>query len=149
MISWMQKHNKYLVWTIWVATIAFIGAGFVGWGSYDFGAKAGNVAKVGSIEISQSKLNMAYSDTSMKPSTINRMQGQLDEKKAKEMGLDTNVLLHVLIPKQNLLNFCTRDSGIIVSDEEIAAQTRDISKDFKKMARSTKRFIKVFSMQEG
>ena len=62
MISWMQKHNKYLVWTIWVATIAFIGAGFVGWGSYDFGAKAGNVAKVGSIEIPQSKLNMVYSD---------------------------------------------------------------------------------------
>ena len=24
MISWMQKHNKYLVWTIWIATIAFI-----------------------------------------------------------------------------------------------------------------------------
>ena len=49
MISWMQKHNKYLVWTIWIATIAFIGAGFVGWGSYSFGSKAGNVAKVGDV----------------------------------------------------------------------------------------------------
>ena len=51
MISWMQKNNKYLVWTIWVATFAFIGAGFVGWGSYSFGSKAGNIAKVGEVEI--------------------------------------------------------------------------------------------------
>ena len=81
----MQKHNKYLVWTIWVATIAFIGAGFVGWGSYDFGSKAGNIAKVGSIEIPQTKLNTAYSN--LYNQANNRLQGQLDEKKAKEMGL--------------------------------------------------------------
>jgi len=60
MISWMQKHNKYLVVTIWVATIAFIGAGFVGWGTYQYGSKAGTVAEVGSIEISQEKFNFTY-----------------------------------------------------------------------------------------
>ena len=49
MISWMQKHNKYLIITIWVATIAFIGAGFVGWGSYQYGSKAGAIGKVGDV----------------------------------------------------------------------------------------------------
>ena len=38
MITWMQKHRKYLVVTIWVSTIAFVGAGFVGWGAYDLNA---------------------------------------------------------------------------------------------------------------
>ncbi|WP_297524453.1 SurA N-terminal domain-containing protein, partial [Sulfurovum sp.] len=83
MISWMQKHNKYLVWTIWVATIAFIGAGFVGWGSYNFGSKASSIAKVGDIEIKQSQLNMVYSSIYERYNQM--MQGKLDEKKAKEL----------------------------------------------------------------
>ena len=81
MISWMQKHNKYLVWTIWIATIAFIGAGFVGWGSYSFGTKAGNVAKIGDIEIPQTKLNRVYSNIYSQYNEA--MQGQLDDKKAE------------------------------------------------------------------
>jgi len=116
MISWMQKHNKYLVWTIWVATIAFIGAGFVGWGSYDFGSKAGNVAKVGSIEIPQTKLNMAYSN--LYEEINQRMQGQLDDKKAKEMGLVQQAFARINT-QTKLLNFA-KDAGIIVSDAEIA-----------------------------
>ncbi len=32
MITWMQRHKKWLVITIWISTIAFVGAGFVGWG---------------------------------------------------------------------------------------------------------------------
>jgi len=122
MISWMQKHNKYLVWTIWVATIAFIGAGFVGWGSYDFGAKAGNVAKVGSIEIPQTKLNMAYSD--IYESMNQRMQGQLDDKKAKELGLVQQAFARINT-QAKLLNFA-KDAGIIVSDEEIAERLQNI-----------------------
>jgi len=47
MITWMQNNNKYLVITIWIATIAFIGAGFVGWGSVNLGSSASSVAKVG------------------------------------------------------------------------------------------------------
>jgi len=116
MISWMQKHNKYLVWTIWVATIAFIGAGFVGWGSYDFGSKAGNIAKVGSIEISQTKLNTVYSN--LYNQANNRLQGQLDEKKAKEMGLIQQAFARINT-EAKLLNFA-KNTGIIVSDEEIA-----------------------------
>jgi peptidyl-prolyl cis-trans isomerase D len=125
MISWMQKHNKYLVWTIWVATIAFIGAGFVGWGSYDFGSKAGNVAKVGDIDIKQSKLNMAYSNLYNR---YNQMfQGQFDEKKAKEMGLVQQAFA-TIATQAKLLNYA-KDVGIIVSDEEVA-QTLESIKGF-------------------
>ena len=123
MISWMQKHNKYLVWTIWVATIAFIGAGFVGWGSYDFGAKAGNVAKVGSIEIPQTKLNTVYSD--IYGQMNQRMNGQLDEKKAKEMGLVQQAFARINT-QAKLLNFA-KDTGIIVSDKEIADTLENIA----------------------
>ena len=122
MISWMQKHNKYLVWTIWVATIAFIGAGFVGWGSYDFGTKAGNVAKVGNIEIPQSKLNMVYSDIYQQ--TNQMMQGKLDDKKAKEMGLVKRAFA-TLNTQAKILNFAN-DAGIIVSDEEVAETLTNI-----------------------
>ena len=122
MISWMQKHNKYLVWTIWIATIAFIGAGFVGWGSYSFGSKAGNVAKVGDIEIKQTKLNMAYS------SLYNRyneaMQGQLDEKTAEEMGLIKQAFAQ-LETQAKILNFA-QELGIVVSDAEVAERLQNI-----------------------
>jgi len=116
MISWMQKHNKYLVWTIWVATVAFIGAGFVGWGSYSFGSKAGNVAKVGNIEIPQTKLNMVYSNLYNQYNQM--MQGKLDDKKAKEMGLIKQAFA-TLATQAKILNFA-KDAGIIVSDKEVA-----------------------------
>ncbi len=127
MISWMQKHNKYLVWTIWVATIAFIGAGFVGWGSYSFGSKAGNVAKVGNIEITQSKLNMVYSNIYNQYNEM--LQGKLDEKKAKEMGLVKQAFA-TLATQAKILNFA-QDLGIIVSDEEVAKMLEEI-KGFQK-----------------
>ena len=127
MISWMQKHNKYLVWTIWVATIAFIGAGFVGWGSYDFGSKAGNVAKVGNIEISQPKLNMVYSNVYNQYNEM--LQGKLDDKKAEEMGLIKQAFA-TLATQAKILNFA-QDLGIVVSDEEVADMLENI-KGFQK-----------------
>jgi len=122
MISWMQKHNKYLVWTIWVATIAFIGAGFVGWGSYDLGGKAGNVAKVGEVEISQKKLNMVY--TSIYNQYNEAMQGQFDEAKAKEMGLVKQAFSR-LATQAKILNFA-HEIGLIISDEELLKQLQSI-----------------------
>jgi peptidyl-prolyl cis-trans isomerase D len=122
MISWMQKHNKYLVWTIWIATIAFIGAGFVGWGSYSFGSKAGNVAKVGNVEISQVKLNMVYS--SLYNQYNQAMQGTLDDKKAKEMGLIQQAFARIAT-QAKILNFA-RDVGIVVSDAEVAKRLESI-----------------------
>jgi len=122
MISWMQKHNKYLVWTIWVATIAFIGAGFVGWGSYTFGSKAGNVAKVGDIEIKQTKLNMVYS--SLYNQYNEAMQGQLDDKTAQEMGLIKQAFAQ-LATQAKILNFA-KDLGIVASDTEVADLLQNI-----------------------
>ena len=127
MISWMQKHNKYLVWTIWIATIAFIGAGFVGWGSYDLGSKAGNVAKVGDIEIKQNKLNMVYSNIY---SRVNQqLQGKLDDKKAKELGLVKQAFA-TIATQAKILNFA-KDTGIVVSDKELLKNLEDI-KGFQK-----------------
>lgn len=122
MISWMQKHNKYLVWTIWVATIAFIGAGFVGWGSYSFGSKAGNVAKVGDIEIKQTKLNMVYSNIYNQYNQA--LQGTLDDKKAQEMGLIKQAFAQ-LSTQAKILNF-SKDLGLIVSDAEVAQRLQEI-----------------------
>ena len=122
MISWMQKHNKYLVWTIWIATIAFIGAGFVGWGSYNLSGKAGSIAKVGDIEIPQNKLNLVYSNIY---DQYNRaMGGKLDEKKAKEMGLIQQAFAR-LETQAKILNFA-KDAGIIVSDKEVAQKIATI-----------------------
>ncbi len=127
MISWMQKHNKYLVWTIWIATIAFIGAGFVGWGSYDLGSKAGSVAKVGEIEIKQTKLNMVYS--SLYNQYNQMLEGKLDEEKAKEMGLIKQAF-STLDVQVKILNFA-KDMGIIVSDKELITKLKQI-KSFQK-----------------
>ena len=52
MITWMQKHRKYLIVTVWISSIAFIAATMVGWGAYNFSSSASNVAEVGNIKIS-------------------------------------------------------------------------------------------------
>ena len=63
MIEWMQKHKKSLIPTIWISTIAFVGAGFVGWGAYDMNAnRAGSIARVGQISITNQELNTKYSE---------------------------------------------------------------------------------------
>ena len=60
MITWMQRHKKWLVITIWISTIAFVGAGFVGWGSYKYGSSSGAVALVGNKKIKISDLQDEY-----------------------------------------------------------------------------------------
>ncbi len=116
MITWMQKHNKYLVWTIWVATIAFIGAGFVGWGSYKYGSKASAVGQVGDIEISNAKLNLTYQNLYERYNEI--YQGKFDEAQAKKMGL-VKQAFDSLASEAQLLNLAEQ-YGIVVSDKELA-----------------------------
>ena len=122
MITWMQTHKKFLIWTIWIATIAFIASGpifsGVGFGSI----KSGNVARVGDVEISQSKLNMAYGNIYNQYNQM--MQGQLDEAKAREMGL-VQQAFQVVATQAKILNFA-KQNGIIVSDEEIANELQSI-----------------------
>ncbi len=126
----MQKHNKYLIVTIWIATIAFIGAGFVGWGSYQYGSKAGSIGKVGDIEIGKAEFDMAYSDIYQRYNQM--MQGKLDEAKAREMGLAQQAFSSLAV--QALLLNLANEFGIIVSDEELGyklAQIPSFQKDGK------------------
>ncbi len=116
MITWMQRHNRYLVWTIWIATIAFIGAGFVGWGSYKYGSKASAVGKVGAIEIPREKLDFTYRNLYERYNQI--YKGQFDEAKAKEMGLLKQAFAS-LVSQALLLNLA-RNYGIVVSEKELA-----------------------------
>jgi peptidyl-prolyl cis-trans isomerase D len=101
MITWMQRHRKYLVITIWISTIAFIGAGFVGWGQYSYGDKAGAVAKVGDVSITSRELQQTYSRLYNQYNRI--FQGNFDEAQAKSFGLDKQALRQ-LIEQALILN---------------------------------------------
>jgi len=116
MITWMQKHNRWLVWTIWVATIAFIGAGFVGWGSYKYGSKASAVGKVGDIEISNAKLNFTYQNLYEQYNEI--FKGKFDEAQAKKMGLIKQAFASLATQAQ-VLNLA-KQYGVVVSEKELA-----------------------------
>ena len=114
MITWKQRHKKWLIITIWISTIAFIGAGFVGWGQYSYGSKAGAVAKVGDIEISQGELQKAYSSLYSKYSQA--FQGNFDEEKAKQFGLDKQAL-QSLVQQALILNLAASYDLTISNDE--------------------------------
>ena len=115
MITWMQRHRKYLVITIWISTIAFIGAGFVGWGQYDYGDKAGAVAKVGKITITQEELQRNYSNLFNQYNQL--FQGKLDEKQAKEFGLQRQALK--MLTDQALILNLAASYQLQISDKEL------------------------------
>ncbi len=115
MISWMQKNRKYLVVTIWISTIAFVGAGFVGWGQYSYGDRSKSIAKIGDVHISAKELNDAYS---IMFNHYNEMfNNQLDEPKAKELGLD-KMAFNQLINQALVLNLA-KEFKITVTDDEL------------------------------
>ncbi len=120
MITWMQKHKKYLIITIWISTIAFVGAGFVGWGQYDYGDKAGSVAKVGSIEISMGELQKSYSNLYAQYSQM--FQGEFDEEKAKSFGLKSQALNQ--LTQQALVLNLAKSYNLEVSDAELLNEIR-------------------------
>jgi len=114
MITWMQRHKKYLIVTIWISTIAFVGAGFVGWGQYSYGDKAGAVAKVGEVEITMGELQKGYSRLY---SQYNKMfQGNFDEEKAKSFGLQGQALKQ-LTDQALILNLAAAYDLEISNDE--------------------------------
>jgi peptidyl-prolyl cis-trans isomerase D len=115
MISWMQRHRKYLVITIWISTIAFVGAGFVGWGQYSYGDKASAIAKVGDVSITQHNFQQAYSRLYGQYNQI--FQGNFDEAKAKEFGLEQQAL-RTLIDGSLILNLA-KTYKLEVSDKEL------------------------------
>jgi len=122
MITWMQKHNKYLVITIWVATIAFIGAGAVGWGRGKYGSKATSYGRVGNIDIGRYKFNSTYRNLYNQYSE--KLGGKFDDEKAKELGLYKQTF-DILVSQAQLLNMA-KEYGIIVSDKELSGYIASI-----------------------
>ena len=117
MITWMQRHKKYLIITIWISTIAFVGAGFVGWGQYSYGDKAGAVAKVGEIEISMGELQKSYSSLYNQYNKV--FQGNFDEERAKSFGLKSQALKQ--LTHQALILNLAASYNLEVSDSELLA----------------------------
>ncbi len=117
MITWMQKHRKYLVITIWISTIAFVGAGFVGWGSYDY-SSGGDVAKVGKIDITKEDYSSTYGNIYNYYSKMTG--GKLDEQTLKSLNLE-NMVVQTLVNQALLQNFAN-ELELRVSDDEVAAK---------------------------
>ncbi len=116
MITWMQRHKKYLVVTIWISVIAFVGAGFVGWGAYDFNSdRASAVAKVEDRKITVQEFQLAYSN--FYNFYNQQLGGSLTQEKANEMGLEKIVMENVI--NEALLLGYADEIGLIVLDDEI------------------------------
>ncbi len=116
MITWMQKHRKYLVVTIWISTIAFVGAGFVGWGAYNYNtSRAGAVAVVGNTKITIQELNRAY--TNIYNYYQDKLNGKFSREQAKKMGLK-DIALNQLINETLKLNYA-KELGFTTLDSEV------------------------------
>ncbi|WP_321471110.1 peptidylprolyl isomerase [Halarcobacter sp.] len=118
MISWMQRHKKWLVITIWISTIAFVGAGFVGWGSYDYGSKGGTVAVVGDREVSVDEYQREYSSLYDQYAKI--FGEQFNQEMADKLNLK-QVAYNMVIQKNLILSFAD-ELGLSVTDEEVAKE---------------------------
>ncbi|MBA1437774.1 MAG: peptidylprolyl isomerase [Epsilonproteobacteria bacterium] len=127
MITWMQRHKKWLIITIWISTIAFVGAGFVGWGQYSYGDKAGSVAKVGDSEISMVEMQKAYSRLYAQYAQM--FQGNFDEEKAKQFGLQKQALQQ-LIQQAYLINLA-KSYDLSVSPKDIYTELQNNKAFFK------------------
>ncbi|HIC7090940.1 TPA: peptidylprolyl isomerase [Campylobacter jejuni] len=125
MLTWMQHHKKYLVVTIWVSTIAFVGAGFLGWGAYDFNLnRSSSVATVGNEKIGFSEFDTRYRQILSYYNQISN--GALTPENAEQLGIK-NIALSSLVEDKLLLNFA-KDLGIGVNENEILqklANTRE------------------------
>lgn len=118
MITWMQRHKKWLVITIWISTIAFVGAGFVGWGSYEYGKQGGVVAVVGDREVSVEEYQQEYSNLYEQYS---RMFGPMfNNELAEQLRLKDIAYKQVL--QKNLIMSYADSLGLDVTNEEIAKE---------------------------
>ncbi len=116
MITWMQRRRKYLVPTIWVSVIAFVGAGFVGWGAYDFGADRGSaVAKVEDRKITVQEFQLAYANHFNFYN--NMLGGKLTQEKADQMDLEKIVLTSVI--NEAIVLAYADEIGLRASEAEI------------------------------
>ncbi|MDR2100781.1 MAG: SurA N-terminal domain-containing protein [Campylobacteraceae bacterium] len=117
MITWMQRHKKYLIITVWISVIAFVGAGFVSWGAYDFNfSRASSVAKVGNHKISKEDFSKTY-DRYFQYFNTRFYNGELTPEAAKEIGLE-NLVMEDLVSNALLLNLAD-EFGIMALDSEV------------------------------
>ena len=116
MITWMQRHKKYLVVTIWISVIAFVGAGFVGWGAYDFNSdRASAIAKVGERKITVQEYQQAYAN--YYNFYNNMLGGGLTQEKADKMGLKKIVIENVI--NETLILAYADEIGLRTTDDEV------------------------------
>jgi len=118
MITWMQRHKKWLIITIWVSTIAFVGAGFVGWGSYNYGKSDSAVAVVGDKEIPLADLQSEYSN--LYSQYQNMLGKSFNQELAKQFKLEEMALQRV-IQKYLFLNYAD-ELGLMTTDLEVAKE---------------------------
>jgi len=118
MITWMQRHKKWLIVTIWVSTIAFVGAGFVGWGSYNYGRSDSAVAVVGDKEVPLADLQSEYSN--LYSQYQNMLGKNFNQELAKQFKLEEMALQRV-IQKYLFLNYAD-DLGLMTTDLEVAKE---------------------------
>lgn len=118
MITWMQRHKRWLVITIWISTIAFVGAGFVGWGSYEYGKQGGVVAVVGDREVSVEEYQREYSDLY---DQYSKMFGTMFNKELAEQLKLKDVAYKQVLQKNLILSYA--DSlGLDITNEDIARE---------------------------
>ena len=118
MITWMQKHKKWLIVTIWISTIAFVGAGFVGWGSYDYGSSDGTVALVGDREVSVEEYQREYS--SLYDNYSRGFGEQFNQEMADSLNLRDQAFQRTI--QKNLFLSYGNSLGFNVNNEEIAKE---------------------------
>lgn len=127
MITWMQRHKKWLIVTVWVSTIAFVGAGFVGWGSYNYGKSDSAVASVNGNEIPLNDLQNEYSSLY---SQYAQMFGKsFNQEMAKQLKLE-ELAFQKTLQKHLLLNYA-REIGLTATDKELAKEIASINAFYK------------------
>ncbi|MFA7571906.1 MAG: SurA N-terminal domain-containing protein [Sulfurimonadaceae bacterium] len=118
MITWMQRHKRWLVITIWISTIAFVGAGFVGWGSYDYGKKQGTVAVVGDRQVSLDEYQREYSY--LYEQYAKMFGEQFNQEVAKQLNLSD--MAYNLVIQKNLILSYADELGLDVTNEDIVKE---------------------------
>ena len=118
MITWMQRHKKWLVITIWISTIAFVGAGFVGWGSYDYGKQGAVVAVVGDREVSIEEYQQEYSKIYEQYA---KMFGPMFSKELAEQ-LKLKDMAYKQVLQRNLILSYADSLGLDVTNDDIVKE---------------------------
>jgi peptidyl-prolyl cis-trans isomerase D len=141
MITWMQKHKKWLITTIWISTIAFVGAGFVGWGSYKFGKSGGDFAKIGNITVTVKDVQNQYQNLY---SQYKEMFGdKFNDEMAKNMNLK-DIAFNNTLQNALVLNYA-QDLGLQATNIDVVQQLVKINA-FQKNGKFDKNtYIKVLA----